>query len=75
MASISNINLRKQVRDYFFFNSKTYTKEDLEAKQARCGELFDDLQDCVRRHGWNDNMCQLVSKPKYERCVVKRDKI
>ena len=52
-----------------------YTQEDLEKKQARCDELFEELHVCVKRHGWNDNHCQGVIKPKYDRCIVKRDRV
>jgi hypothetical protein len=72
--SISNVNLRKQVSD-FFFGGKKYgacTQEDIEAKTKKCEELFESLHMCVQKHGWNDNHCQVTVKPKYDRCIIKR---
>ena len=69
--SISNVGLRKQFADFFKREPK-YTPDDLTKKEARCTDLFDNLHDCVQRHGWNDNQCQVVIKPKYDRCVIKR---
>jgi hypothetical protein len=47
--SISNVNLRKQLSD-FFFGSKKFsgcTEEDIEAKTKKCDQLFESLHMCV----------------------------
>ena len=73
--SLSNIGLKRQIKDFFGICQKDYTADDLKKKQARCDELFDELHNCVQKHGWNDNHCQAVVKPKYDQCIIKRDKI
>ena len=73
--SLNNVGLRKSLKDFFFFNNKEYNLDDYSNKQARCDDLFDEFKDCVARHGWNDNVCQVTQKAKYDRCVIKRDKI
>jgi len=75
--SISNVGLRKQISDYFFFNkkAKNYTQEDIDRKAQKCEKLFEELHFCVQKHGWNDNHCQVTIKPKYDRCIIKRDKM
>lgn len=69
--SLSDIGLRKQIRSWFFADPK-FEVPQLEHKEKRCEEIFGLLTDCVQRHGWNDNQCQVTIKPKYERCVIKR---
>ena len=54
-------------------SSKVYTEEDYKRKVEKCEHLFDELHECVQKHGWNDNHCQAVIKPKYDQCIVKRD--
>ncbi len=78
--SISNVNLRKQIGDFFGLSSKggslkDVTKEDIADKEKKCEELFERLHLCVQRHGWNDNHCQATIKPKYERCIIKRVRV
>ena len=69
--SLSDVGLRKKLQS-FFKPAPQYTLEHLNVKSAKCEALFEQLHDCVAAHGWNDNQCQAVIKPKYDRCVVKR---
>ena len=75
--SISNVGIRKQINDFFFFKgkAKNYTQKDIDEKTQKCDRLFEDLHLCVQKHGWNDNHCQGTIKPKYDRCIIKRDKM
>ena len=75
--SLSDVGLRKQFKDWFSFTKKekTYTPDDVFRKTMKCDMLFEDLHECARKHGWNDNHCQVTIKPKYDRCIIKRDKI
>ena len=43
--SLSNIGLKRQIKDFFGIGQKDYTTDDLKKKQARCDELFDDTKD------------------------------
>ena len=46
--SISNVGLRKQMKDFFFpVKSKTYTQEGIDRKALKCEKYFEDLHDCV----------------------------
>ena len=76
--SLSDIGLKKQVKAFFGWDNttnKAYTEDDYNSKVEKCEYLFEELHDCVKKHGWNDNHCQAVIKPKYDQCIVKRDKI
>ena len=46
--SISNVNLRKQIGDWFSFNrGETVTQEVINEKTKKCEELFEKLHYCV----------------------------
>ena len=76
--ALSDIGLKKQIAKLLHLDSsstKVYTKEDYDRKSAKCEHWFDELHACVQKHGWNDNHCQAVVKPKYDQCIIKRDQI
>ena len=75
--ALSDIGFKKQLKSFFGLGKpdKLYTEEDYDRKAAKCEDLFEELHDCVKKHGWNDNHCQAVIKPKYDQCIIKRDKI
>ena len=75
---MSNINLKKQFKDFFnakLGREKSYEIDDLKHRVYKCNLLFDELHECVKKHGWNDNHCQVTIRPVYDRCIIKRDKI
>ena len=47
--SLSNVGLRKQINDFFFFNgkAKNYTQKDIDRKGEKCEKLFEELHLCV----------------------------
>lgn len=51
---------------------KQFSLEEYHRKVERCDSKFDLFHECVSKHGWNDNQCQSVIKPKYDRCIAKR---
>ena len=52
---------------------KNVTQKDIEAKTQKCEELFEKLHFCVQKHGRKDNYYLVTVKPKYDRCIMKRD--
>ena len=48
--SLSNVGLRKQMKDFWQSmtgTEKQYTIDEYEKKITRCESLFDELQECV----------------------------
>ena len=52
--SLSDVGLRKKLRD-MFRKEPEYAVEDYERQKLKCVELFEVLEECVQKHGWNDN--------------------
>ena len=70
----SQVGFFDKLTSYFKRKQSLVLEEDVVAKTKECDQLFDTLQLCCKKHGWNDNACQLIA-PKYEQCVHTRDEL
>ena len=80
--SLSSVGLGKQTKNYFrdrlpefLVAKKEYTEKDIERKTQKCDRIFEEMHECIQKHGWNDNHCQANAKSRYDRCIIKRDKM
>ena len=57
--ALSDIGLKKQIKSFLGLNgpSKVYTEDDYDRKEKKCEDMFEELHECVQKHGWNDNHC------------------
>ncbi|CAD8046822.1 unnamed protein product [Paramecium primaurelia] len=54
-------------------NNVVITQEQVQIKEKKCHDRYDDFLLCQREYGFNDLKCRNYYLKKYEQCIKKLD--